>query len=174
MKILIIGFFVFISWSAFSTYIYVCKIKGLCYDYTITKADVVEQKDIDSIDPLDKPLIQQITMPENLSIYFAYNKSEIILVEGANDYFDASNAYLEQNNLAKLSIIGHTDKIGTSEYNQGLGYRRAQSMQHYFENKGIPANRIIIESKGEKEPAADNNTKKGRADNRRTVITIKK
>jgi len=36
------------------------------------------------------------------------------------------------------------------------------------------ANKIIIESKGEKEPVGDNNTKAGRANNRRTVITIKK
>jgi outer membrane protein OmpA-like peptidoglycan-associated protein len=47
-------------------------------------------------------------------------------------------------------------------------------MQHYFESKGILANKIIIESMGEKEPAGNNNTTSGRANNRRAVITIKK
>jgi outer membrane protein OmpA-like peptidoglycan-associated protein len=47
-------------------------------------------------------------------------------------------------------------------------------MQHYFERKGILSNKIIIESRGEKDPADDNNTSAGRANNRRTVITIKK
>jgi OOP family OmpA-OmpF porin len=72
-----------------------------------------------------------------------------------------------------LSITGHTDAIGSDEYNQALGYRRAKSVQHYFESKGIPANKIIIESKGEKEPADNNSSVTGRANNRRTIITIK-
>ena len=75
---------------------------------------------------------------------------------------------------ARLSITGHTDAIGSEEYNLALGFRRAQSVQSYFENKGIPANRIIVESSGEKEPADNNNTTTGRANNRRTVITINK
>jgi len=47
-------------------------------------------------------------------------------------------------------------------------------MKNYFERKGMPAAKITIESKGEKEPVDDNSTDKGRANNRRTVITINK
>jgi outer membrane protein OmpA-like peptidoglycan-associated protein len=47
-------------------------------------------------------------------------------------------------------------------------------VQHYFESKGLPANRITIESEGEKKPVDDNNTTSGRANNRRAAITIKK
>jgi OOP family OmpA-OmpF porin len=72
-----------------------------------------------------------------------------------------------------LSITGYTDAIGSNDYNQALGYRRAQRMLHYFESNGVPPPKITIESYGEKEPAADNNTIEGRAKNRRTVITIK-
>jgi OmpA-OmpF porin, OOP family len=63
--------------------------------------------------------------------------------------------------------------VGSEEYNQALGLRRAQSVQVFFESKGVPANRIIIESRGEKEPVDNNSTTTGRAKNRRTVITIK-
>jgi OOP family OmpA-OmpF porin len=47
-------------------------------------------------------------------------------------------------------------------------------LQDYFERKGIVNRKIIAESKGEKEPTDDNNTISGRANNRRTVITINK
>jgi OOP family OmpA-OmpF porin len=106
--------------------------------------------------------------------YFAFDKSDFISNTETDKYFDESNAYLDQNSKAMLSITGYTDAIGTEIYNQALGYRRAQSMQHYFERKGILSNKIIIESRGEKDPADDNNTSAGRANNRRTVITIKK
>lgn len=80
---------------------------------------------------------------------------------------------MDQNLQSRLSITGYTDALGSDEYNLALGYRRAQSLQNYFERKGIPANKIIIDSKGEKQPADDNNTKEGRAKNRRSEITLK-
>jgi outer membrane protein OmpA-like peptidoglycan-associated protein len=175
MKILIIGFLALFGWSALSTHIYVCKIKGLCDEPKTMQIDVVNHKDVIAVDTLSKPLVrEQAVIPENLIIHFAFDKSEFNSDAETNKYFDETKAYLDQNSQARLSITGHTDAIGSDEYNQALGYRRAQSTQHYFESKGMPANKIIIESKGEKEPADDNNTKAGRANNRRTVITIKK
>jgi len=168
MKILTIGFFAFICWSALSTYIYVCKINGLCGETMLVQNNIAPET-------TKKHKIQKVeTMPENLHIYFDYNKSVFKFSNGAEKYFAASNAYLNQNNQATLKITGYTDETGTKDYNQELGYKRAQSLQHYFESKGIPSNKIKIESKGENEPAANNKTKEGRANNRRTVITIKK
>jgi OOP family OmpA-OmpF porin len=89
-------------------------------------------------------------------------------------YIVLSNAFLDQNTLSGIIITGHTDAVGTDEYNQSLGYRRAESIQHYFTGKGIPSNRIIIESKGEQDSVDNNITETGRANNRRTVTTIKK
>ena len=175
MKILIIGFFAFVIWTALSTHIYVCKIKGLCNKPVTVQIDAVNDKDVIAGDTLLKPIVQEQTVvPENLIIYFAFDKSEFNPDAETDKYFDESNAYLDQSSQARLSITGHTDAIGSDEYNQALGYRRAQSMQHYFASKGMPANKIIIESRGEKEPADNNNTAAGRANNRRTVITIKK
>lgn len=175
MKILIIGFLALISWSALSTYIYVCKIKGLCSETENVPAVVVSPKEVIANDTLNKLLVkEQAIIPENLVIHFAFDKSDFKTDAGTNKYVDESNSYLVTNSQARLSITGHTDAIGTDEYNQALGYRRAQSVQLYFESKGIPANKIIILSKGEKEPADNNNTTSGRANNRRTAITIKK
>lgn len=174
MKILLIGFLALFCWSALSTYIYVCKVKGLCNETETIDTGAVNQRDVIAVDTLSKPLVrEQAVIPKNLSIYFAFDKSEFTSDAKTARYFDESNAYLDQNSQARLSITGHTDAIGSDEYNQALGYRRAQSVQHFFESKGLPANKIIIESKGEKEPADDNNTTPGRANNRRTAITIK-
>jgi len=175
MKILLIGLLAFSGWSAVSTYIYVCKIKGLCNEPITVQMVAVNQNDVIAGDTLQKPIVQQqAVLPKNLTIYFAFDKSEFNADAETDKYFNVSNAYLDQNSKARLSITGHTDAIGSDVYNQALGYRRAQSLQHYFESKGIPENKIIIESKGEKEPVENNSTKSGRAKNRRTEISIKK
>jgi outer membrane protein OmpA-like peptidoglycan-associated protein len=174
MKILIIGFLALFGWSSFSTYLYVCKIKGLCNEPNTTEISAVTHKDVIAADTLPKPLVlEQAIIPKDLTIHFAFDKSEFSPDSQTIKYFDESNVYLDQNSQAKLIITGHTDAIGSDEYNQALGYRRAQSTQHYFESKGIPANKILMESKGEKEPVDDNNTSPGRANNRRSAITIK-
>jgi len=72
-----------------------------------------------------------------------------------------------------LHVTGHTDLVGTNDYNYNLGLKRAKIVADYLENKGIKASRLVIESKGETEPAADNITDAGRAKNRRTEISIK-
>jgi OmpA-OmpF porin, OOP family len=175
MKILLIGFLAFSSWSALSTYLYVCKIKGLCDEPVAMQSSSVRQKDAIADDTIRKPVMQeQFVKPNDLIIHFAFDKSEFISDAETDQYFEVSNVYLNKNLQARLNITGHTDAIGSDAYNQALGYRRAQSMQHYFEGKGLPANRIIIESEGEKKPSDDNNTTSGRANNRRAAITIKK
>jgi outer membrane protein OmpA-like peptidoglycan-associated protein len=175
MKFLLIGFLAFSIWSALSTYIYVCKIKGLCYVPISMQDAAVIPNEVITSDTVNKPVVQdQAVIPKTLIIYFAFDKSEFTSDSEADKYFDKSNAYLDQNSQARLSITGYTDAIGTDEYNQSLGFRRAQTMQHYFESKGMHTNKIVIESRGEQEPADDNSTSAGRALNRRTEINIKK
>jgi OOP family OmpA-OmpF porin len=174
MRILIIGFLVFCGWAALSTWTYVCKIKGLCCEPTTVQAETVSQKEAIAYDSVPQPAVQpQVVIPDNLVIYFAYDESDFTPDAATNKFLDESNAYLNQNLQARLHITGHADAKGTDQYNQELGLRRAQSVQKYFESKGMPANKIVTESKGEKEPADDNNTTAGRANNRRTVLTIK-
>jgi outer membrane protein OmpA-like peptidoglycan-associated protein len=173
MKILLIGFLIFSAWAAFATHIFVCNIKGLCDEPMAVQTEAVSNKVVIIVDTLSKSSLQnQSVIPEKLFTYFAFDKSEFNSDAHSNKYFDDSKAYIDQNLKAKLSITGYTDAIGSDEYNVDLGFRRARSMQNYFEGKGFPADKIIVESKGEKEPADSNNTEAGRAHNRRAVITI--
>ncbi|MFC2081099.1 OmpA family protein [Bacteroidota bacterium] len=173
MKILLIGFLALSTWIALSTYIYVCKIKGLCYQPESIEIRAVTHEDIVPEDTLPKPSLQENTViPEDLIIYFAFDKSEFKSDAQTDNYVNEARAYLDQNLQARLSVTGHTDAIGTDAYNQALGFRRAQSVQRFFESVGMPLKNSIIESKGEKEPADDNSTPAGRANNRRTEITI--
>ncbi len=173
MKILIIGFLAFIIWSSVAAYLYVCKIKGLCNEMVIMQMSESTPGNAIAPDTLQKPSDQvEAPAPKNLYTYFAFDKSEFTPDDAMTRYFVESTAYLDKNKEASLIITGHTDAIGSDEYNQALGFRRAQSVARYFENKGMPENKIKLVSRGEKEPADDNSTAAGRAKNRRTVITI--
>jgi outer membrane protein OmpA-like peptidoglycan-associated protein len=175
MKILLLGLLVFSGWSAFSTYIYVCKVKGLCYESSTVEMKPASIKAIARPDTLAGTLIKvPAVSPENMSIYFEFDKSDFSSDSKTNKYIELSQIYLNENAQARLNITGHTDAVGSDEYNQALGLRRAQSMQSFFESRGVPSAKIQVESKGEKDPADNNNTPAGRANNRRAVLTIKK
>ncbi|MBI9069198.1 MAG: OmpA family protein [Salinivirgaceae bacterium] len=175
MRILTIGLLAFFAWSTLSTYVYVCKVKGLCDKSVSMQKSNMSTENAIVIGTIQKPIARQhVAVPKDLIIYFAFDKADFSSNIMTEKYFEESNAYLNQNAQAIVKITGHTDAIGTADYNQSLGYRRAQSLQLYFESKGTKSDKIIILSKGEDEPADNNSTKEGRANNRRTVITLKK
>lgn len=75
--------------------------------------------------------------------------------------------YVEQNDF-KLTIIGHTDSKGTDAYNMALGMRRAIAVRDKLLEFGLDPSRILgVESRGESEPIATNDTEEGRFENRR-------
>jgi outer membrane protein OmpA-like peptidoglycan-associated protein len=174
MKILVIGFLVLFIWSAFSTHLYVCNIRGLCNDRENIVVNTVSVKDAYTADTLKNTLAAKpVTVPENLVIYFAFDRSDFNTDANIVAGMEESMSYMIQNANAALSITGYTDAVGSDEYNQALGYMRARSVQSYFTGKGIPSGKIILGSKGEKEPADDNVTSAGRAKNRRAIISVK-
>lgn len=70
----------------------------------------------------------------------------------------------------RVTITGHTDSIGTENYNQDLSYRRAVATQRYLVEHGIDASRLETEGLGESEPVADNTSAEGRSMNRRVEL----
>ena len=71
-----------------------------------------------------------------------------------------------------LTIIGHTDNVGSNQYNQKLSERRAVSVAQYFESRRVSPLRLATLGKGEGEPVASNNTESGRSANRRVEIYV--
>jgi OOP family OmpA-OmpF porin len=102
--------------------------------------------------------------------FFDFDKS-VLKPEGKAKLDDLAGK-LKGITLEVIIAVGHTDWIGTEEYNQKLSVRRAESVKAYLVSKGIEANRIYTEGKGEKQPAADNRTAEGRAKNRRVEIEV--
>lgn len=75
----------------------------------------------------------------------------------------------------KLQLEGHTDNTGSAEANYDLSQQRAQSVVNFLRSKGIPQSRFqTVIGKGEDEPIETNTTARGRAKNRRVVITLLK
>lgn len=72
----------------------------------------------------------------------------------------------------QLLIVGHTDALGTTEYNQDLSARRASSASRFLTGQGLSPSRMQTSGKGESEPLAVNGTEAGRQLNRRIEVAI--
>ena len=72
-----------------------------------------------------------------------------------------------------VDIIGHADSDGSDSYNLDLSRRRAESVAAYLNQRGVDANRIYYEGRGESQPIASNATADGKAQNRRVEILIR-
>ena len=84
---------------------------------------------------------------------------------------DSVITFFEGNQEKSLTIVGHTDNLGTITYNQDLGLRRAQSARQFFVDQGVET-AIETETRGEKQPVATNQTDEGRQKNRRVNFII--
>jgi outer membrane protein OmpA-like peptidoglycan-associated protein len=71
-----------------------------------------------------------------------------------------------------LTVVGHTDNVGSNEYNQKLSERRAHSVARYLESKNVNSMRLALAGKGETQPLASNSSESGRQANRRVEIYL--
>jgi OOP family OmpA-OmpF porin len=115
-----------------------------------------------------KPVAEKVTFAAD--VLFDFDKA-VIKPEGRSKLDDIS-AKAKGVNLEVVIAIGHADSIGSDAYNQRLSVRRAESVKAYLVSKGVEANRVYTEGKGEKQPVADNKTRDGRAKNRRVEIEV--
>jgi peptidoglycan-associated lipoprotein len=77
-----------------------------------------------------------------------------------------------ENKNVYLEIQGHTDSSGPEHYNDQLGSARAEAVRKYLAKQGVALNRMGSISYGEEAPVAPNDTREGRAQNRRVVIVV--
>lgn len=75
-------------------------------------------------------------------------------------------------NKTSLTVVGHTDNVGTDAYNQKLSEQRALSVARYLESKRVHSMRLATSGKGETQPVAPNTTESGRQANRRVEIYV--
>jgi OOP family OmpA-OmpF porin len=101
---------------------------------------------------------------------FDFDKS--VLKPAGKQALDSLAGKISNMSFEVAIVIGHTDSVGTEEYNLKLGSRRAAAVKAFLISKGVPAARIYTDSKGEKQPVASNKTKEGRAKNRRVEIEV--
>jgi type IX secretion system PorP/SprF family membrane protein len=106
------------------------------------------------------------------SVAFDLNSS--YLKKESNPQLDNVIAFLKLNPNIHIRIVGHTDSIASTKYNQWLSERRAMSVYDYLLNKGIYGDRMVYIGFGEKVPIADNATEAGRAVNRRVEFEMVK
>jgi outer membrane protein OmpA-like peptidoglycan-associated protein len=85
---------------------------------------------------------------------------------------DSVIVVLDEFDQTYIDVIGHTDSKGSKEFNQRLSEKRARSVASYFESRAVISERVIADGMGEADPIASNDTRKGRAMNRRVEIKL--
>jgi len=94
-------------------------------------------------------------------IFFEFDSST--LSQEARDELAENAEWLKQDPARTLTIEGHTDEVGTTEYNVALGERRARAAHEYIVALGIDASRVQILSYGEEKPASSEDSQNRRA-----------
>ena len=89
---------------------------------------------------------------QTIEILFPYDKNTTKLSDGTENYLETLANQLKQTN-ERVTITGHTDPRGTTEYNQRLGQDRADFVKRRLVSYGAPAGRISTESMGESKSA---------------------
>ena len=117
------------------------------------------------------PLAAAAPAPKTLTlegVNFDFDKSFIRQDDVTN--LDQDVATLKEWGDVKVEVAGHTDSIGTDNYNMGLSLRRANAVRDYLISKGIAAENLTAKGYGESQPVADNQTAEGRFKNRRVEL----
>ena len=132
------------------------------------RINALELKNLE-IKDTEAPKEMTVVLDER-ALNFDFDKSNV-----KPEYYDLLNnikEFVEQNNY-EVTIVGHTDSVGSNQYNFGLSRRRAESVKAKLLEFGLAEERIIgIEAMGEEQPIATNETKEGRAQNRRVEFKL--
>jgi peptidoglycan-associated lipoprotein len=133
-------------------------------------ADAVNTR-ADAIEKAAKRLVYEVTLSEDKG-GFKFGKAT--MPDDAKADLDALVQKLKaEPNGAYIEIEGHTDNAGSKDLNYKLGLERAEAVKRYlYEQHQVPLHKINVISFGEEKPIAPNNTKAGRAQNRRVVIKV--
>lgn len=98
--------------------------------------------------------------------------NDATIVESWFPMLDELSDYLKENDRKGVLLTGYSDNQGTEAYTMGLSRQRAMEVKKALQMRGIDANRIDIEARGDADPIGDNSTYEGRIQNNRVHIKI--
>ena len=103
------------------------------------------------------------------NIFFDFDKSELL----PDSFYELEKLFiLLKSGKISITISGHTDNVGSEEYNKALSLSRAKAVSDWLIAMGIDKNRIQIEGCGAKIPLVENNSDENRAINRRVEFKV--
>ncbi len=105
-------------------------------------------------------------------VNFEFNSSKLSVSSELQNQFDEFKRVAAMHPHAKLEIVGHTDSIGSEEYNMQLSQKRAQAVVDALQLSSDELQRVVVSGKGESEPLASNMTAYGRQLNRRVELIV--
>ncbi len=126
---------------------------------------------VDEVVAASRRLVYTVTLSEDQG-NFKFGKTA--LPDEAKSRLDEVISQLKANpNNIWIEIEGHTDNVGNKELNEKLGLERAEAVKRYlYEQHHVPLHKMNVISYGEDKPVSPNNTKDGRAQNRRVVVKV--
>lgn len=107
---------------------------------------------------------------ENQDIYYDYDA--YVLTEPAKRILDEKIAFLKRYAKVRVTVEGHCDERGTTEYNLALGERRANSAMQYIKNSGLSISNLTSVSYGKERPIAMGHDEASWAKNRRAHFLL--
>jgi peptidoglycan-associated lipoprotein len=133
-------------------------------------ADAVNAR-ADAIEAASRRLVYEVVLSEDKG---GFRFGQAVMPDTAQEELDQLVQQLKAEPTgAYIEIEGHTDSTGPKAYNHRLGLERAEAVKRYlYEQHQVPLHRISVISYGPDKPIAPNNTRDGRAQNRRVVIKV--
>ena len=119
--------------------------------------------------PAPEPPKPAVTAGDLQVIHFGYDSFQ--LDDAARSALDSNAKLLRDNPDLSVSVDGHCDERGTVEYNQALGQKRAEAVQQYLSDAGIPSTRFRVISYGKERPVDEGHDESAWARNRRVEFT---
>lgn len=101
-----------------------------------------------------------------------FDTGKSVLKASAAGHLARLASFLKENSDRRASIEGHTDSVGSEDYNLSLSTRRADAVKAFLVRQGIDPARLVAAGIGESMPIADNATASGRQQNRRVEVII--
>ena len=109
--------------------------------------------------------------PTSFLLYFLEDSDEYTLE--SKDAFEKVFAEIARRKVAEIAVIGHTDRVGPLEYNDGLSLKRAERVRRDFVDRGIPTHSIYVAGRGEREPIVPTADEVSEPRNRRVEINVR-